>query len=146
MHSFPSSQDYVSSEYNSLSLSSEEYNEEPTLSVKLIPTSTESSYESTTPLCKTRIKKINPNDLARQRGYDIVDNPNIMQTIEVEECENAGSPCSYVSNVKTACRQRYMSIKVSVTRKDKKSSIEEFIIPSVCECAFFSRNSLDLRH
>ena len=137
MESFPS--EY---EYNSLSSSEEQT--KPSLLVKLLPTSSsESSYELTTPLCTSRIKQINPNDLARERGYNIIDTPLFTQLIEVEECENAGSPCSYVTQTKSACRQRYMSIQLRVVSKDKKVSMENFYIPSVCECAF-SRNSRDL--
>lgn len=125
-----------SSESNSIT-SSEEFPTEPSFSVKLIPGSSESSYE-TTPLCKTRIKKINPNALARERGYNIIENPLFTQTIEVEECENVGGACSYVSNVRSVCRQRYMSIKLRVITKEKKTSYENFDIPSVCECVFLS--------
>lgn len=138
MKSFPS--EY---EYNSISSSEEQT--KPSLLVKLLPTSSsESSYELTTPLCRSRIRKINPNDLARQRGYNINDNPKFIQLIEVEECESAGSPCSLTTQTKSACRQRYMSIQLRVTSKDNKDSMETFNIPSVCECTFYSRNFRDL--
>lgn len=132
------------SESNSLSSSSEEPQGVPSLSLKLLPFSSESTYEST-PLCKSRLKKINPNDLARERGYEVIDDPRFKQTIEVEECENVGNPCSYVSHIKSACRQRYMGIQLRVLTTDKKEKMEDFTIPSVCECAFFSKNSRDLQ-
>ena len=130
------------SDYNELSSSSEE--PFPSMSVKVIPYSSEFTYEVTIPLCKTRIRKINPNDLIRQRGYGVVDDPYFKQTIEVEECDNEGSSCSYMSSMKSACRQRYMGIKLRVLTADKKEKMEDFTIPSVCECAFFSRNPRDL--
>lgn len=107
--------------------------------------SSSESYEPTIPLCKSKVMKINPNDLIRERGYEVNENPQIQQSIEVEVCENEGSPCNFVTQVKTACRQRYMGIKLKVFSKDgKKSSLEDFTIPSICECAFFTKNTRDL--
>lgn len=118
----------------------------PTFSLKLYPRSSESTYEVTTPLCKSIIKKINPNDLIRERGMEVIDDPRFKQVIEVEECENTGASCNYVLHMKSECRQRFMSIQLRVRTSDKKEKMESFMIPSVCECAFLSRNFRDLQN
>jgi hypothetical protein len=116
------------------------------MSLKFNPHSSESTYEVSTPLCKSKIRKIDPNDLIRERGYEVLDDPRFKQIIEVEECEDLGSPCNCVVSMKTHCRQRYMGIQLRVTTSDKKEKMENFMIPSACECAFVSQNSRDLQN
>lgn len=124
----------------SVSSSSEEPSLFPSMSLKVLQRSSESTYEVSTPLCKSKLKKINPNDLVRERGFHVIEDPKFKQTIEVEECETNGSPCNYILNIKSECRQRFMNIQLRVLTSDKQEKMESFTIPSVCECAFFSRS------
>lgn len=114
----------------------------PDISVKLIKASSSSTdeYEDSAPLCKSVVKRINPNELVKERGYDVYESSSFSQIIEVEECEKPGTPCTYSYPFKkTACIQRKMKIQLKVSTKNKGHKFEDFEIPSVCECAFFSR-------
>lgn len=128
-----------------ISSSSEEPREIPTVSVKLFPLSSESTYEVISPLCKTKPKIINPNDLVREKGYVVSEDPRFRQTIEVEECEDEGSTCSFfVLNMKSSCTQRYMGIQLKVFTSDMQEKMEWFQIPSICECALLFPRKRDL--
>jgi hypothetical protein len=98
----------------------------------------EQSYESQ-PLCSSRKVSINPNDLIRQLkdgNYEF--DQNFSQKIEVEVCENEGSPCRDHPLIKTKCRQRFLSIQLQVVSKNStKSHSKSFRIPSNCECVFY---------
>lgn len=123
---------------NSLSISEEDVKAGyPEISLKLSKDSSSGDDYETTQLCKSVKKHINPNDLARERGYDVEDSPSFSQTIEVDVCENVGLPCSHIYPYKkTMCRQKYIKFQLRVTTKDKMNSLEDFEIPSVCECVF----------
>lgn len=113
----------------------------PEISLRFTKESSSDDYE-TTQLCKSVKKQINPNDLARERGYDVLDSKKFSQSIEVDVCENVGSPCSPIAPFKkTVCRQKYMKIQLKVVAKDKTSLSEDFEIPSVCECVFLYSKS-----
>lgn len=128
------------------SLGSSEYDfksDYPEISLKIGKDVSSSSedYEAT-PLCKSVKKQINPNALARSRGYDVEDMLRFSHSIEVDVCENVGKPCSLqLPFKKSMCRQNYMKIQLKVISKDRKSSFEDFDIPSVCECVFFHSKS-----
>jgi hypothetical protein len=105
------------------------------------PSSSDDDYESM-PLCKSSIRKINPHDLVRARGYDIVDNEKFTQIIEVNVCENVGASCALNMPQlfkKSVCRQKTMKISLKVTLKNNQSFLEDFDIPSQCECATYNR-------
>lgn len=97
----------------------------------------EQSYE-TMPLCQSSKRIIEPNELLRAAGDDFEFDKNFSQTIEVEVCENAGSPCNDYPLMTTKCRQRYLSIQLLVISKNStKSQLRTFRIPSNCECVFY---------
>ncbi|CAG9798602.1 unnamed protein product [Chironomus riparius] len=126
-------------ESNNLSSSEEDQKAEcPEISFKFGHKDSSSDDYETTQLCKSVKKQINPNDLARERGYDVEDDKRFSQLIEVEECENVGLPCSYILPFKkTICKQKYMKIQLKVVNKEEKmSAYEDFDIPSNCECVF----------
>lgn len=122
---------------NNLSSSEEDLKPDcPEISLTVTKDSSSDDYE-TTQLCKSVRKQINPNDLARERGFDVDDSDKFSQLIEVDICENLGLPCSLIYPFKkTMCRQKYMKIQLRVFAKDKTSSVEDFEIPSVCECVY----------
>lgn len=97
----------------------------------------EQSYD-TTPLCKSSKRIIEPNELMKAAGEDFEFDRNFSQTIEVEVCENAGSPCNDYPLMTTKCRQRYLSIQLLVKSKNNtRSQLRSFKIPSNCECVFY---------
>lgn len=95
-------------------------------------------YEST-PLCKSRKRHINPNDLIRETTNDFKFDENFSQTIEVAMCEGEGLPCSGEdSSIKTKCRQKFLSIQLQVfSRNSSLSQLKTFSIPSNCECVYY---------
>ena len=124
-------------ESNNLSSSEEDLKSEcPEISFKFGKESNSDDYEATQ-LCKSIKTQINPNDLARERGYDVEDDTRFSQLIEVDVCENVGLPCSNILPYKkTMCKQKFMKIQLKVVTKDRMSVLEDFEIPSVCECVF----------
>lgn len=100
--------------------------------------SSDQTYE-TEPLCKTRKQTINPNDLIKTLGSDTYDfDKSFSQSIEVEVCENEGLSCTDYPMLKTKCKQRYLSIQLQVvSKKNKRSQLKAFSIPSNCECVFY---------
>lgn len=100
------------------------------------------SYDST-PLCTTKRRVINPNDLIRSSNDSWQFDRSFSQSIEVEVCENAGAPCNDYPMLRTKCRQRYLSIQLQVISRNgtrrTKSQLKSFTIPSNCECVFFRR-------
>jgi hypothetical protein len=104
------------------------------------PSSSDDDYETVT-LCKSSPQKIIPNDLIRERGYDIEDSDRFSQFIEVNVCDQIDAPCNIFAPQpfrKAKCRQKYMTITLKVTLKNKKSFTEDFSIPSQCECVVYS--------
>lgn len=96
----------------------------------------EQIYE-TLSLCKTKKHLINPNDLIKATDHYEFDQ-NFSQTIEVELCENEGSPCTDFPKFKTSCQQRFLSIQLQVVSKNNtRSQLRTFRIPSDCECVFY---------
>lgn len=90
-----------------------------------------------TPLCTHKKHVINPNDLIKSVEDGFVFDENFSQTIEVEMCENVGSPCSHYPLMKTRCKQKYLSIQLQVvSRNSTLSQLKSFTIPSNCECAY----------
>lgn len=102
--------------------------------------SSSDDYESIS-LCKSSTKKINPNSLIRERGYEVNDSDQFSQIIEVMECDNQGKSCNEMfPYTKTACVQRFMKIQLQVFSKNgTSSSLEDFQIPSFCECSVMQR-------
>lgn len=96
----------------------------------------EQVYESM-PQCTSRKQFINPDDLIKSSGDNFKFDQNFSQKIEVELCENEGSPCSDDAKVKTKCRQRFLTIQLQVLSKNKtQSEPKSFRIPSNCECSY----------
>lgn len=94
-------------------------------------------YESS-PTCKTRKHTINPNDLVESLSDACDYDENFSQAIEVELCENEGSPCSGYPTSKTKCKQRHISIQLQVvSRNTTLSELKTFVIPSNCQCVFY---------
>lgn len=101
------------------------------------------SYESM-PMCKSKKRLINPDDLVKLSNEIIQFDQNFTQSIEVEVCENEGAPCSDEDKVltKTSCVQRYLSIRLQVvTRNHTRSEAKTFSIPSNCECVYLKKNT-----
>lgn len=98
------------------------------------------SYESAMQ-CKSRKHFINPDDLINSNSSDDEHwefDQNFTQSIEVEKCENEGSPCSEDSPFKTMCKQKFLTIQLQVMLKNTtQSELKTFSIPSNCECAYF---------
>lgn len=94
-------------------------------------------YESTS-MCKTRKHRINPDELIDPHGIWTFDE-NFKQVIEVELCENEGSPCTDSPLlIKTKCKQKHLSIQLQVVSKNKtRSSLKTFSIPSNCQCVYY---------
>jgi len=135
-------------ESNNLSSSEDDLKSEcPEISFKVGKDSSSDDYYETTQLCKSIKKQINPNDLARERGYDVEDDVRFSQLIEVEVCENVGLPCSHIFPYKkTMCKQKFMKIQLKVVNKeDKMSVLEDFEIPSNCDCVFLYSKLPDTR-
>jgi hypothetical protein len=104
------------------------------------PSESDDDYETVT-LCKSSSRKINPNDLIREKGYDIEDSDRFSQFIEVNVCDQIDAPCNMIAPQpfrKAKCRQRYMNITLKVTLKNNKSFTQDFSIPSQCECVVYS--------
>lgn len=93
----------------------------------------EQKYESI-PLCTSKKHIINPNDLIGE-GYEF--DQKFTQLIEVELCENEGSPCTDYPILKTRCKQKYLWIQLQVVLKNNTRSLKEFSIPSNCQCIFY---------
>lgn len=90
-----------------------------------------------TPLCSSKKRTIIADNLIKsvEEGFDF--DKNFAQTIEVEMCENVGSPCSHNPMIKTKCKQKYLTIQLQVvSRNTTLSQLHSFMIPSNCECAY----------
>lgn len=94
-------------------------------------------YESTS-MCKTRKHRINPDELIDPHGAWKFDE-NFKQVIEVELCENEGSPCTDTPLLmKTKCKQKHLSIQLQVVAKNQtRSLLKTFSIPSNCQCVYY---------
>lgn len=106
----------------------------------------ENSYESM-PLCKSKKRFINPDDLINPKSLDDKwqFDKNFNQTLEVEVCENEGSSCTDDIMVKSKCKQKYLAIQLQVVSKDStRSEVKTFSIPSNCECVYY-KPSLRIR-
>lgn len=96
----------------------------------------EQIYESMSQ-CTSRKHHINPDDLIKSSGDDYKFDQTFSQKIEVEVCENEGSPCSDDVKLKTRCRQRYLTIQLQVvSNNNTQSEPKSFRIPSNCECTY----------
>lgn len=91
----------------------------------------------TTPFCKSRKHRINPNDLFESSNEIWDFDENFTQTIEVELCENEDAPCFDHPILKTKCRQKFISVQLQVvSRNSTQSQKRTFNIPSACECGY----------
>lgn len=96
----------------------------------------DSLYE-VTPLCTSKKHVINPDDLIKSVEEGFTFDENFSQTIEVEKCENEGSPCTQYPMMKTRCKQKYLTIQLQVvSRNNTLSQLQSFTIPSNCECTY----------
>lgn len=99
------------------------------------------SFESM-PMCTSRKRFINPDDLIKLSNELIEFDENFLQSIEVEVCENEGSPCFDEDKVleNTSCVQKHLAVQLQVvTRNSTKTEAKTFSIPSNCDCVYLKR-------
>ena len=93
------------------------------------------SYEDIE-VCRTRKHRFNPNELVDSQAWEF--DSDFRQIIEVELCEDPGSPCNDYPMIKTKCKQRFLSIQLQVVSKLNQKRgpyLKTFLIPSNCVCA-----------
>jgi hypothetical protein len=105
----------------------------------------EEFIENEATMCKSTKVKINPNDLARSRGYTIIDDVNFQQSIEVDQCDKPNTACNVENHFKKSlCKQKFTKIQLRIAKNNAGQSSfvdENFEIPSVCVCVFYNRIS-----
>lgn len=96
----------------------------------------DTTYESIQ-LCKTKKHFINPDNLINSMNDTWTYYDNFYQSIEVELCEDESSPCSTDPEIKSRCKQRFVTIQLQVvSRNNTLSEAKPFDIPSNCECSY----------
>lgn len=99
-------------------------------------------------LCDSEVELFYPQvGLTSQDKWKVIVNtPNYTQGIRIERCSRLKSPCNYANHFsipfEPICEQKYIIRQLVSVNDRRKTSIDQFKIPSCCNCVLKQRNKI----